>query len=101
MSTFESQVQTRFHKQNICVTCTDRPWYNNAWGSNRTVHGIEVHKKDLLPVMDELIRLGIEFIVRDAKYRNTKGCVTHKQFKFLEIPNHEQAYAIIAGGDDV
>ena len=100
MYTVESKVEKRFHEQDIWINCTDRPWYNNAFGSNRTVHGIEVHKKDAHVVMDELARLGIEFIVRDAKYRNTKGCFTHKQFKFLEIPNHQEAYAII-GGDSL
>lgn len=101
MTTVESQVQTRFHKKDICVTCTDRPCYNNAFGSKKTVHGIEVHKNNADIVIDILDKLGIKFIVRDAKYRNTNGCWTHKSFKFLEIPNHEKAYAIIAGGDDV
>lgn len=100
MNTVESKVEKRFHEQDICINCTDRPWYNNAFGSNRTVHGIEVHKKDAHVVMDELTRLGIEFIVREAKYRNTNGCLTHKQFKFLEIPNHQEAYVII-GGDSL
>lgn len=100
MNTVESKVEKRFHEQDICINCTDRPWYNNAFCSNRTVHGIEVHQKDAHVVMDELARLGIEFIVREAKYRNTNGCLTHKQFKFLEIPNHQEAYVII-GGDSL
>ena len=95
MSTMESKVEQKFHEQDICVNCTERPWYNNAWGSRVTVYGIEVHKSDAAVVMDELTRLGIDFTVRDAKYRNTKGCLTHKQFKFLEIPNHQEAYDII------
>lgn len=97
MYTVESKVEKRFHEQDICIYCTDRPWYNNAWGSEVTVHGIEVHKKDAPLVMDELTRLGIAFIVRDAKKRNSKGCFTHKQFKFLEIPNHQEAYAKLVG----
>ena len=93
----ETQVERLFYNEGICVSCTDRPWYNNAWGSNVTVHGIEVHKNDVAIVMDELAKLGVEFIVHDGKYRNAKGCITHKQFKFLEIPNHKKAYAIIGG----
>ena len=101
MSTMESKVEQRFHEKNIWINCTDRPWYNNAWGSNVTVYGIEVHKNDAVIVMDELARLGVDFIVRDAKFRNTKGCITHKQFKFLEIPNPQEAYRIIVGGDSL
>lgn len=99
MNTIESKVEKLFHdKDNICVTCTDRPWYNNAWGSNVTVYGIEVHKQDAECVISELKRLGIIFIVREARFININGCMTHKSFKFLEIPNHQKAYGIIAEG---
>ncbi|MBR0271433.1 MAG: hypothetical protein IJQ68_05505 [Methanobrevibacter sp.] len=97
MNTIESKVEHLFYEKDICVNCTDRPWYNNAWGSNITTYGIEVHKTDAEYVMSVLTRLGIDFKVRDARFVNSKGCWTHKSFKFLEIPNHEKAYSIIAG----
>ena len=97
----ESKVERLFHDEaNICVTCTDRPWYNNAWGSNVTTHGIEVHNQDLEYVTSELTRLGISFKVREARFVNTKGCWTHKSYKFLEIPDHEKAYRTILEGCD-
>lgn len=95
MNTVEYKVAKHFYEQDICINCTDRPWYNNPFGSKVTVHGIEVHKNDVPVVMDELARLGVDFIVHDGKYLNAKGCLTHKQYKFLEIPNHKEAYAII------
>ena len=97
MNTVESKVEHLFYERDICVNCTDRPWYNNAFGSNRTVHGIEVHKKDAQNVIELLNRLGIEFNVREAKFVNVNGCWTHKSFQFLEIPNHEKAYAKLVG----
>ncbi len=99
MNTVESQVENLFYKKDICVNCTDRPWYNNPFGSDVTLYGIEVHKSDAETVISELTRLGIVFKVREAKFVNTKGCWTHKSFKFLEIPNHKEAYSIIAGCD--
>lgn len=95
----ESKVERLFYEKDIQVNCTDRPWYNNAWGSPVTVYGIEVHKRDVEYVISELKRLGIIFNVRDARYLNINSCWTHKAFKFLEIPNHEKAYGIIAGSD--
>lgn len=100
MNNMASKVEHLFYEKNICVTCTDRPYYNNAWGSPVTVYGIEVHKSDAEYVMDELTRLNIDFIVREAKFVNTKGCWTHKSFKFLEIPNHKEAYKVIVEGCD-
>lgn len=100
MNTVESQVQTLFYKQGICINCTDRPWYNNPFGvKNKTFYGIEVHKKDVSFVLKELEKLGIEYNILDGKYRNVNGCWTHKAFKFIELPNPEEAYnAIIEGG---
>lgn len=98
MNNIESKVEHLFYEKNICVNCTDRPWYNNAWGSPVTVYGIEVHKSDAETVISELTRLNIDFIVREAKFVNTKGYWTHKSFKFLEIPNHEKAYSTILEG---
>lgn len=99
MNTVESKVERLFHEKDILVTCTDRPWYNNSWGSPVTTYGIEVHNLDVEHVIMVLNRLGITFNVRDARFINTKGCWTHKSFKFLEIPEHEKAYSIIAGCD--
>lgn len=97
MNTVKSKVESIFHEKDIWVNCTDRPWYNNSWGSPVTTYGIEVHQKDAAIVIAELHRLGVEFNVRDARYLNTKGCWTHKAFKFLEIPDHEKAYSKIVG----
>ena len=99
MNTVESRVEQLFHAEDIWINCTDRPWYNNAFHSDKTVYGIEVHKEDLNRVIDVLNKLGIEYRVREAKYLNVNGCWTHKQFKFLEIPNHKEAYSAIAGGE--
>ena len=98
MSTIESMERLFHDEANICVTCTDRPWYNNAWGSPVTTYGIEVHNQDVEYVTSELTRLGIIFNVREARFININGCMTHKSFKFLEIPNHQKAYGIIAEG---
>ena len=95
----ESKVEHLFYEKDIMVNCTDRPWYNNAWGSPVTVYGIEVHKQDVEYVMSELKRLGIIFTVRDGRYLNVNCCWTHKSFQFIEIPNHKTAYGIIAGSD--
>lgn len=99
MNSVESQVQGLFYEKGILVTCTDRPWYNNPLGVDKTFHGIEVHKKDTGFVVDQLTRLGIQYNVLDGRYRNTKGCWTHKSFNFIELPNHVEAYqAIVEGG---
>jgi len=100
MNTVESKVERLFHEKDILVTCTDRPWYNNPFGSDVTLYGIEVHKSDAETVISELTRLGIVFKVREAKFVNTNGCWTHKSFKFLEIPNHKEAYKVIVEGCD-
>lgn len=95
----ESQVETLFYKEGICITCTDRPWYNNPFGSDKTFYGIEVHKKDVGFVSNELNKLGVEYNILDGKYRNVNGCWTHKAFNFIELPNHEEAYQrIVEGG---
>ena len=94
----ESQVQTLFHEEGILVSCTDRPWYNNPAGAE-TMHGIEVHKNDVDFVSTQLTRLGVEYNILDGRFKNTKGCWSHKSFKFLELPNHKEAYkASIEGG---
>lgn len=94
----EHQVEHLFYKEGIWVSCTDRPWYNNPFGSDKTLHGIEVHKKDVDFVSTQLHRLGVEHNVRDGKYRNTKGCWTHKAFNFIELPTHKEAYHTIVNG---
>ena len=94
----ESQVQTLFYEEGILVSCTDRPWYNNPTGAE-TMHGIEVHKNDVDFVSTQLTRLGVEHNILDGRFKNTKGCWSHKSFKFLELPNHKEAYkTIIEGG---
>lgn len=99
MSSVESQVQTLFYKEGIQVSCTDRPWYNNPFGVDKTFYGMEVHKKDTGFVADQLTRLGIQYNILDGRYKNTKGCWTHKSFNFIELPNHVEAYrAIVEGG---
>lgn len=94
----EYQVHHIFYKHGICVRCTDRPWYNNPFGENKTFYGIEVHKKDVSFVSEELEKLGIEHNILDGKYRNVNGCWTHKAFKFIELPNPEKAYQMIVEG---
>lgn len=98
MST-KSQVEHLFYEKGILVSCTERPWYNNPFGSDKTSYGIEVHKKEVSFVADQLARLGISFNVLDGRYRNTNGCWTHKSFNFIELPCPEEAYqAIVEGG---
>ena len=98
MNTVESKVERLFYEKDICINCTDRPWYNNPWGAKTTTHGIEVHKKDAENVIKELTRLGIQYNIHEGKFINVNGCWTHKAFKFLEIPNHKKAYAMLVGG---
>lgn len=93
-----SQVEYLFYEKGIFVACTDRPWYNNPFGSDKTVYGIEVSKKDVGFVADQLARLGIEYHIHDGRYRNTNGCWTHKSFNFIELPNHQEDYIAIAEG---
>ena len=95
----EYKIAAMFREKDICVNCTERPPWNNAFRAKTTAYGIECHKRDVDYVTSQLSRLGITYIIRDARYMNTKGCIAHKQFKFLEIPEHEKAYeTIIAGG---
>ena len=95
----ESKVEHLFYKEGIQVSCTERPWYNNPFGSDKTFHGIEVHKKDVGFVADQLTRLGVAHNILDGRYRNTNGCWTHKSYNFIELPNHQEAYnAIVNGG---
>lgn len=98
MNTVESQVQHLFHEEGICITCTDRPWYNNPFGKKETFYGIEVHKNDVSFVSDKLASLGVEYNILDGKYRNVNGCWTHKSFKFIELPNPKEAYQMIVEG---
>ena len=98
MNTVESQVQHIFYEEGILVTCTDRPDYNNPFGLNKTIYGLEVHKKDVDFVAEQLTKLGINHTVRDGKFLNTKYCWTNKSFNFIEVPNHKEAYHIIVEG---
>ena len=94
-----SEVERLFYEKGIYVACTDRPWYNNPFGVKKTFYGIEVHKNDVGFVADELARLGIKYNILDGRFKNTKGCWTHKSFNFIELPNHMEAYqAIVEGG---
>ena len=94
----ESEISRMFYEHDVCVNCLSIP-RKSYIPFGEQMQGIDVHNKHADFVTRQLDRLGIEYIVHSGRYRGTRGKLKHKRFKFIEIPNHEQAYEkLVAGG---
>ena len=86
----QSQLAGVFHSAGYEVEITSRPvdWRNPF----EVTHGLETPKDEVEFLTDILDNFGIEYIVKDAAFKNVKGVYTNKNFAFIELAKGIEDY---------